>query len=375
MAEPINLPPLHVHAVSVTVQPPPNSIVGPAEMLLQQGENGGVQIDVFWRDAMGNEVHESKEMQEKEYEALRARYLHSEQATLPPFSSFKSGNTIGRVVGETAPAQVPASRANPPIEAETEEESITGEQILDSIQLGLDVVGLIPVVGEVADIASGVISLFRGDYVGAGLSLLSAIPFVGYAGTAGKAARHSTKMAEASGKAGKEVVDKAAREAAEKKAREAAAHAQEQGAKVKPKDPIHDASTPERGPDGRFIRSSAGPQKYNRDSQYPRGYRAGVKDKVLDAHTIKEGPDAGKILTSDMDVVSRNDPRITIEHKTPVVEHWNTKGYNSTKAERNDFFNDTNNMSIRLRSANSSDGGTMAAEGVRYRQDVGPNFK
>jgi hypothetical protein len=222
MAETINLAPVRVHAISVTVQPPPNSIVGPAEMFLQQGENGGVQIDVFWRDAMGNEVHESKEMQEEDYEALRASYLHSEQASLPPFSSFKSGNTIGRVVGETAPAAVPASQANPPIEAETEEEGITGEQILDGIQLGLDVVGLIPVVGEVADIASGVISLFRGDYVGAGLSLLSAIPFVGYAGTAGKAARHSAKMAEASGKGSKEVVDRATREAAEKRAKEAA---------------------------------------------------------------------------------------------------------------------------------------------------------
>ncbi|MNL05122.1 hypothetical protein D3C87_1257030 [compost metagenome] len=96
-------------------------------------------------------------------------------------------------------------------------------------------VGLIPVVGEVADIASGIISLFRGDYVGAGLSLLSAIPFVGYLGTAGKATRYGAKMAEASGKAGKEVVDRAAKEAAEKKARDAAARKQEQGARITPK--------------------------------------------------------------------------------------------------------------------------------------------
>ncbi|CAI8844983.1 Novel toxin 15 [Pseudomonas sp. IT-P2] len=228
MAEPINLPPLHVHAVSVTVQPPPNSIVGPAEMLLQQGENGGVQIDVFWRDAMGNEVHESKEMQEKEYEALRARYLHSEQASLPSFSSFKSGNTVGRVVGETASAEVPASQANPPIEAETEEEGISGEQILDGIQLGLDVVGLIPVFGEIADLANAGVSAARGDYVGAGLSLLSAIPFVGYAGTAGKATRYGAKMAETSGKAGKEIADRTAKEAAARKTKEEAARTQGQ---------------------------------------------------------------------------------------------------------------------------------------------------
>ena len=133
-----------------------------------------------------------------------------------------NGNTLGRVVGETAPTAVPATQANAAIEAETQEESITGEQILDGLQLGLDVVGLIPVAGEAADIISAGISLARGDYVGAGLSLLSAIPFVGYAGTAGKATRYGAKIAEASGKVGKEAADRAAKEAADKAAKEAA---------------------------------------------------------------------------------------------------------------------------------------------------------
>jgi osmotically-inducible protein OsmY len=154
-----------------------------------------------------------------------------------------NGNTLGRVVGETAPTAVPATQANSAIEAETQEEGITGEHVLDGLQLGLDVVGLIPVVGEAADIISAGISLARGDYVGAGLSLLSAIPFVGYAGTAGKATRYGAKMAEASGKVGKEAADraakeaadKAAKEAAERKAKDAAAHRQKQGAKFKPK--------------------------------------------------------------------------------------------------------------------------------------------
>ena len=179
MAEALNLPPLHIHAVRVPVRRPPDSIAGPDEMMLQQGENGGVQVDIFGRDAQGNALHDSKEMQEDESEALRAGYLRAELASMPPFTSFKSGNTVGRVVGESAPAAVAATEANPPIEAETEEEGITGEQVLDGIQLGLDVVGLIPVVGEVADIASAAISIVRGDYVGAGLSLLSAFPFVG----------------------------------------------------------------------------------------------------------------------------------------------------------------------------------------------------
>lgn len=145
-----------------------------------------------------------------------------------------NGNTLGRVVGETAPTAVPATQANAAIEAETQEESITGEHVLDGLQLGLDVVGLIPVVGEAADIISAGISLARGDYVGSGLSLLSAIPFVGYAGTAGKATRYGAKMAEASGKVGKEAADKAAKEA-ERKVREEVVRKEQQGAKIKPK--------------------------------------------------------------------------------------------------------------------------------------------
>lgn len=160
-----------------------------------------------------------------------------------------NGNTLGRVVGETAPTAVPATQANAAIEAETQEESITGEYVLDGLQLGLDVVGLIPVVGEAADIISAGISLARGDYVGAGLSLLSAIPFVGYAGTAGKATRYGAKIAEASGKVGKEAADRAAKEAADKAAKEAAERKvreeaakqtslkAEDGAKIRPKKP------------------------------------------------------------------------------------------------------------------------------------------
>lgn len=208
MAEALNLPPLHVHAIRVLVRKTATRIGDPDELFLQPCENGGVQVDAFWRDAMGNEIHDSKEMNEDEYESIRRRYSITEQATLPPFSSFKSGSTVGRVVGETALAAVPATQANPPIEAETEKESITGEQVLDGIQLGLGVVGLIPVVGEVADITSAGISLARGDYVGAGLSLLSAIPFVGYVGAAGKATGHAAKMSEASGRAGKGAITK-----------------------------------------------------------------------------------------------------------------------------------------------------------------------
>ena len=316
MAEPINLTPVRVHAISVFVQPPPDSIVGPAELLLQQGENGGVQIDAFWLDAMGNEIHESKEMQEEEYEALRKDYLRTEQATLPPFSSFKSGNTIGRVVGETAPAAVPASQANPPIKPETGKEGITGEQILDGIQLGLDVVGLIPVVGEVADIASGVISLARGDYVGAGLSLLSAIPFVGYAGTAGKAARYGTKMAEASGKAAKEVVDKSAKKT-------------DEAAELLAKKTNPELDTPSNSNDG----FKATPREKSAREMFlgrtpGKSSKTGreVQNRMRAEGRLRENPITGKTEFQATDKNWYDLSKADMAHKTDAVTWWNTSG-------------------------------------------------
>ncbi len=68
--------------------------------------------------------------------------------------------------------------------------NLTVSDVLDGIQGILDVVGFIPGIGEIADGINGVISLARGDYVGAALSFTSMIPVVGDAiGKGGKAAR------------------------------------------------------------------------------------------------------------------------------------------------------------------------------------------
>ncbi|QXH76896.1 hypothetical protein [Pseudomonas salmasensis] len=152
MAEPINLAPVRVHTVSVPVRRPADSIAGPDEMMLQLGENGGVQVDLFGRDAQGNELHESREMQEYEYEEMRKRYLRAELATMPPFSSFKSGNTIGRVVGETVPAAVSASQANPIIETQTEAEKGWWTSASPWVHGGLDVLGFVPGLGAIPDL-------------------------------------------------------------------------------------------------------------------------------------------------------------------------------------------------------------------------------
>lgn len=53
----------------------------------------------------------------------------------------------------------------------------------DAIQLGLDVVGLVPVVGEIADGANAIIYAAKGDYANAALSAAAMIPIGGQAAT------------------------------------------------------------------------------------------------------------------------------------------------------------------------------------------------
>jgi len=60
----------------------------------------------------------------------------------------------------------------------------------------LDVVGLVPGVGEVADLANAAWYTAEGDYVLAGLSAAAAIPFAGWLATGGKAAVKGARAAE-----------------------------------------------------------------------------------------------------------------------------------------------------------------------------------
>ncbi|MEK5206694.1 T7SS effector LXG polymorphic toxin [Psychrobacillus sp. FSL H8-0510] len=59
-------------------------------------------------------------------------------------------------------------------------------KLLDSFQFVLDIAGLIPGVGEIADGVNGVIYSARGDALNATLSFSAMIPFAGWASTAGK---------------------------------------------------------------------------------------------------------------------------------------------------------------------------------------------
>jgi hypothetical protein len=69
------------------------------------------------------------------------------------------------------------------------------ERALDGIQTGLDVVGFVPVVGEIADGGNAIIYLIRGDMQNAALSGISMIPGIGDAiGKGGKGIKYLTKL-------------------------------------------------------------------------------------------------------------------------------------------------------------------------------------
>lgn len=61
-----------------------------------------------------------------------------------------------------------------------------GIAVLDTVQFALDILGLIPAFGEIADALNAIIYALRKDYVNAGLSLAACIPFAGWAATGGK---------------------------------------------------------------------------------------------------------------------------------------------------------------------------------------------
>ena len=77
-------------------------------------------------------------------------------------------------------------------------EGLTQQSVLDGMQMALDVAGMVPGVGAVPDLLNAAISVMRGDWVGAGLSVVAAVPLVGdVAGGARIAYRGAVKASRA----------------------------------------------------------------------------------------------------------------------------------------------------------------------------------
>lgn len=147
--------------------------------------------------------------------ARSARVQPNNQAAPGPI-----GNTSGLITPQTSPN--PQGNSAPPIKP-TKKEQGWWSKWGDVVHTALDVVGMIPVVGEVADGANALIYLAEGDGVNAALSAASMLPVGGQAATAakwGKKGVDAAQAAKAATKVEKEVVERAAKKEVKEEAAE-----------------------------------------------------------------------------------------------------------------------------------------------------------
>lgn len=89
------------------------------------------------------------------------------------------------------PVRPPAPQPQAP---EAEEEG--GWGLMDTVHAGLDLAGLVPAFGEVADGVNSLLYLAEGDKGNAALSAAAMIPFAGWAATGAKGVKTSMKVAD-----------------------------------------------------------------------------------------------------------------------------------------------------------------------------------
>lgn len=117
------------------------------------------------------------------------------EGMIEPETQYINDPELGRVpiFPNTQPVQWETQNE---FDAEKEGGPTTWEKWADATQTALDVVGLIPGLGEIADGVNGVISLARGNYADAALSFAAMIPFAGSAATAIKLGKKLKKAAD-----------------------------------------------------------------------------------------------------------------------------------------------------------------------------------
>lgn len=92
-------------------------------------------------------------------------------------------------------------------------DGLTQQSFLDGVQMALDVAGMAPSVGAIPDLMNAAISVIRGDWVGAGLSIVAAVPGVGDVVGGAKIAYRGAKTARVIQKTGvMQNISKAAKE-------------------------------------------------------------------------------------------------------------------------------------------------------------------
>lgn len=107
------------------------------------------------------------------------------------------GGTISLITdGQTEEGFVDLSKEEQVSQEEFESrQKVSLDEVLDGIQLALDVAGFAPGVGAIPDLINAGISALRGDWLGAGISIVAAVPGIGDAVAGAKIARKGVKAA------------------------------------------------------------------------------------------------------------------------------------------------------------------------------------
>jgi RHS repeat-associated protein len=131
------------------------------------------------------------------------------------------------------------------------------------------------------------------------------------------------------------------------------------------------------------------PPTYTRSSEYPHSYSAATHEEMVKRWT-DEGRKAGgwptkggvRMAMEDMtwrdadenklEIGTADRDRLTYDHIPPVVQHWNSTGYDTDRAARNAWHDNPDHLRPMLKGPNSSAGARLPDS---FRQDVGDNYK
>jgi len=263
------------------------------------------------------------------------------------------GNTQGLIVPQTQPNASGPGNSAPPPKPTPKEEGWWNHWGSDALHTTLDVVGLIPGVGEAADGANALVYLAEGDKVSAALSAAAMLPIGGQAATAAKMAKKGAQALEkqAAKKAAEEAVEHSAKEAAEKAAKEKLEREAAEKAKKEAQATVS----------GGYVK-----KKKSRREQYlgrtpGKNSRTGkeVQERMRKKGTLKDGPDGPIFKASDGEWYSLCDADMS--HKTDAVKWWNEKGrkYGVKSKEVRDWMLDSKNYTLEHYGKNRSDGGKI----------------
>ena len=261
------------------------------------------------------------------------------------------GNTQGLIVPQTSPNASGPGNSAPPPKPTPKEESWWKRWGSDALHTTLDVVGMIPAVGEVADGANALVYLAEGDKVSAALSAAAMLPVGGQAATAGKWGKKGVQAVEkqvakeAAERAAKEAAEKAAkekleREAAERAKKEAEARAAGSGGMIKKKKSLREqylGKTPGKN-------SSTGKK---------------VQERMREEGTLRDGPEGPMFKSSNGRWYPIRDADMS--HNTDAVKWWNKIGreYGAKSKEVRDWMLDPNNYKLEHYSRNRSEGARL----------------